>query len=360
MSMSQEEIESLMNGIDLAEDEASAAEEENTNSADMSENDIADLIAQTDLSEETSEPVKEPVVEVKKEEVQEVIKEEVVDNSSVDDILKELEEAPKDEVETTEDLDVDSILKELDAKEENISSNENIDDILSSIENMDINEENNSENVSVEKIEEKAEEKVDEKAKSSENEKSGKEWAEHKIEEGVFPFPADDDTKVVSQLSEVANDTEEKALQIFDVLSLVLDNNDDSSKGIKQSDAFVKQQIILLKKLNSKFPNISEFKENLDLASTIEETNKNLLASIDAENMKIFEAMELMQFNDINRQKIERVMSVIRKLSSYLNNLFEDDRPENEIIVAKHISGDDTDDLLADEDLESLISEFGN
>ncbi len=34
--------------------------------------------------------------------------------------------------------------------------------------------------------------------------------------------------------------------------------------------------------------------------------------------MHIFQGMELMQFNDINRQKMERVMSVIRKLSIYL------------------------------------------
>ena len=64
-----------------------------------------------------------------------------------------------------------------------------------------------------------------------------------------------------------------------------------------------------------------------------------------------------MQFNDINRQKIERVMSVIRRLSSYLNNLFEDDAATTEIVVAKHIHGDDNDDLIGD-DLDKLIAEF--
>ena len=64
-----------------------------------------------------------------------------------------------------------------------------------------------------------------------------------------------------------------------------------------------------------------------------------------------------MQFNDINRQKIERVMSVIRKLSSYLNNLFEDQSTGPEISVAKHIYGDDNSDLIGD-DLEKLIEEY--
>jgi len=68
--------------------------------------------------------------------------------------------------------------------------------------------------------------------------------------------------------------------------------------------------------------------------------------------------MELMQFNDINRQKIERVMSVIRKLSTYLNNLFEDDNSHKEIVVAKHISGDNGSDLMGGDDLESLIDEY--
>ena len=68
--------------------------------------------------------------------------------------------------------------------------------------------------------------------------------------------------------------------------------------------------------------------------------------------------MELMQFNDINRQKIERVMSVIRKLNLYLNNLFEDDGTVGkDIAVAKHIHGDENSDLIGD-DLDKLIAEF--
>ncbi len=80
---------------------------------------------------------------------------------------------------------------------------------------------------------------------------------------------------------------------------------------------------------------------------------------INLEDSKIFEAMELMQFNDINRQKIERVMSVIRKLSLYLNNLFEDDGTSKDIAVAKHIPGDSTNDLIGD-DLDKLIAEFSH
>ena len=74
-----------------------------------------------------------------------------------------------------------------------------------------------------------------------------------KIEEGLIPFPVDKDTKVVNQLSEVASDQEEKASQIFDVLSLVLDNNDIVLKETKKLDEFIASQAILLKMLNEKF-----------------------------------------------------------------------------------------------------------
>ncbi|WP_157840850.1 hypothetical protein [Halarcobacter anaerophilus] len=52
-------------------------------------------------------------------------------------------------------------------------------------------------------------------------------------------------------------------------------------------------------------------------------------------------------------------MAVIRKLTIYLNNLFEDQGDHKEIAVAKHIAGDtNTDDLMANDDLEALIAEF--
>ena len=41
---------------------------------------------------------------------------------------------------------------------------------------------------------------------------------------------------------------------------------------------------------------------------------------LNEEDNQIFQGMELMQFNDINRQKLKELMSVIRKLSLYLNN----------------------------------------
>ena len=69
--------------------------------------------------------------------------------------------------------------------------------------------------------------------------------------------------------------------------------------------------------------------------------------------------MDLMQYHDINRQKIERVMSVIRKLSTYLNGIFEDDNDKPEVQIARHISGDSSS-TVDEDDIDSLIAEFSS
>jgi len=186
-----------------------------------------------------------------------------------------------------------------------------------------------------------------------------KEDISSKIDEGIFPLPADNDTRVVSQLSQVADDSEEKVSQIFDVLSLALDNNGDLRKKIKEYEEFALSQEKFLNLLSSKFPNINIFKQQLEKVKEFESSLKGLTISIDNEDMHIFEGMELMQFNDINRQKIERVMAVIRKLSIYLNNLFSEDSPKD-IPVAKYIRGDSGTEELAADDLDKLIAEFNN
>ena len=172
-------------------------------------------------------------------------------------------------------------------------------------------------------------------------------------------MPAEKDTKVVSQLNQVANDSEEKVSQIFDVLSLTLDNNTELRNSLKSIELFISSQTSLLESLNTKFPNIDVFTEHLNNVKSVSITLDSLKQQANAEDAQIFQAMELMQFNDINRQKIERVMAVIRKLSMYLNNLFEDDGTASNVAVAKHIHGDHSSDLAGD-DLDKLIAEFSD
>ena len=297
MSMSQEDIESLMNGLDMpAQDSVETIKEEPIPEEKVNTEEIEALLSQVEKNEDKDSLVS-PASEKKISEIGDLLNDIEDDDDLIDDIILENHSPVATPVQET-------VTK----------SSKSDDDIV-------------------------------------------KEWSSSKISEGVFPFPAENDTKVVSQLSQVANDSEEKVSQIFDVLSLTLDNNSELRIKLKEYEEFILSQNNLLNSLCNKFPKIEVFKQQLEKVKSFESSLKDLKTSIDEEDMHIFQGMELMQFNDINRQKIERVMSVIRKLSIYLNNLFEDDNPRD-LPMAKHIHGDqDTQDLVGD-DLDKLIAEF--
>ncbi len=257
-----------------------------------------------------------------------------------DEIPEVEEEIPNEEEEDSSEDNFDDILAGIDGITDDDSSDENFDDILAGIDGI------TDDDSSMGKKEE------DTSSKSSSN-------IEELIEQNKYPLPVEKEHKVVNQLSEVAEDSEQKASQIFDVLSFILDENNDISNFNKRNTEFLTKQIEMLEALSNKFPNIELFKENLEDAKSLSETAQEIGNKVDTENMKIFEAMELMQYHDINRQKIERVMAVIRKLNDYLNGIFEDESNKPEVQIAKHISGDSSEIVEAD-DLEALITEFAN
>ena len=312
MSMSQEEIEALMNGLDI-EDDADSDEE----TVSVNTQEIEELLSQT---EELKEDIKQKT-----------------EKRNLDEETIEV----KPSTSSVSSSDIERLLSEIENANE--SSPKDLEEDFKSLEIEDL----------------KKEELLIEPKRNRSEDEIVKDWTSSRINEGVFPLPAEQDTKVVNQLTQVANDSEEKVSQIFDVLSLTLDNNNELRTFIKDFETFINSQSALLGSLNSKFPNIKVFDEHLSNANKVSDSIKNLKSMINSEDSEIFQAMELMQFNDINRQKIERVMSVIRKLSSYLNNLFEDNSPQKDIAVAKHIHGDSTDDLIGD-DLDKLIAEFSH
>lgn len=314
MSMSQEEIEALMNGLEIEDDGSDSEEVSETVKVNTKE--IEDLLSQTEDLKESSPVVKEDTPSNVSFEDISIENHTLLDNSEIEDLLKDIEATNeiKEDFKVEELLPVVETLKEVRTEQKKLERTE--DEIV-------------------------------------------KDWTTSKISEGIFPFPAEKDTKVVNQLSQVANDSEEKVSQIFDVLSLTLDNNGEIRKKVKLYEEFVNSQINLLNSLNSRFPNIKVFNEHLKSANNVNASMSDLKKLLNDEDNHIFQGMELMQFNDINRQKIERVMSVIRKLSLYLNNLFEDDGTGKDIAVAKHIHGDTSSDLIGD-DLDKLIAEFSN
>jgi hypothetical protein len=356
MSMSQEEIEALMSGLDIEDDTADS--EESSEKTKVNTQEIEELLAQTeDYKKEDFKSKSEEDSKVTMDDSKDIIskkEESRVKTDEIEQLLHDIEtnssSIPQEDEENEEDTleDVDSL--SLDKLENELKSEKTIDVKKPSIEEAPKAEVNNNSSKEKEVIVKK-EERSDEDV--------AKDWTTSRIEEGVFPLPAEKDTKVVSQLNQVANDSEEKVSQIFDVLSLTLDNNNELRNSIKSMETFIASQTSLLESLNNKFPNIEVFAEHLNSINTVSQTLDSLKQQTNAEDSQIFQAMELMQFNDINRQKIERVMSVIRKLSMYLNNLFEDDGTATTVAVAKHIHGDHATDLAGD-DLDKLIAEFSD
>jgi hypothetical protein len=180
------------------------------------------------------------------------------------------------------------------------------------------------------------------------------------VEEEIIFTPADDKHKVVAQLDEVTKESEEKAVQILDKMeeiSVVITNTNEK---IDKLIEFLNQQKEIFIKLHNAFPHIKKFEEELnninemiDIANEIKKKNEN------AED-EILKVMDIMQYQDIHRQKIERVINIMRALIKYMNKLFEGKiEDEKRVKSAKHLDGDETEEVVSDENIEKLLEEFG-
>lgn len=129
-----------------------------------------------------------------------------------------------------------------------------------------------------------------------------------------------DDNHLVAQLGDVTAESELKATQIFDKLDSVLVKVDELEKS----------------------------PDTLNIAVN------------DIRN-EIFEIMSIMQYQDIHRQKIERVINTMRSISQLMSHTLNSVSPQSYAPSAKHISGDsDTSDLVDDAELEALIAQMAN
>ena len=411
MSMSQEEIEALMNGLDISENNSSTNDDDTSSdendSEKMSENDIADLIAQTDLSSaNVEEEAKEDESSLQTEEKSE----EIDSNKDVDELLNSLDNQDNNSVESdivepstsnTEekddfsDSDIDELLNSVDdedsdsAEESSISSDE-IDSIINGIVSEDENKEKEDEvdasnDIPVDTSE--IDDLIAGLEKDKDTEKSDLDDEDYlkgldlnldaesiddmdKVEEEPIVNNTSSSKKnndvvnvdkinIPNQLGEVANDSEEKATKIFDALSYILEDNEELRKTTKSLDGFIQSQHKMLEMLNKKFPNVKEFSENLELVKSLLDKPQEIQERLHNRDKELFETMELMQFHDINRQKIERVMGLVINLSRQLNSIFEDESNSVVLPGANHLPGDKSTDLVNSDDLESLIAEFG-
>lgn len=411
MSMSQEEIEALMNGLDISENENSENDDSSSDEKDsenMSENDIADLIAQTDLSntnvEDSAtsgtlpEEPEEQVEDVSSTDIDELLnamdddknedlekgesQEETAEDISSED-LKQSESNEEKKAEDVSDVDIDTLLNSVNKnttenEEDTAVSSDEIDSIINGIMSEDDTTSPKEEDVDTSEIDDliagletskEPEEddylsgldfnldadSIDNMDKVEIKEKEETSYSSKKSNDVVNV----DKINIPNQLGEVANDSEEKATKIFDALSYILDDNEELRKTTKTLDEFMQSQLKMLQMLNKKFPNVKEFSDNLETLNGLIDKPKEIQTRLHNRDKELFETMELMQFHDINRQKIERVMGLVINLSRQLNSIFDDESKGINLPGANHLPGDNSDDLVDSDDLESLIAEFG-
>ena len=174
------------------------------------------------------------------------------------------------------------------------------------------------------------------------------------------PPPPSADHKMVQQLDDVTRDSEEKATQVLDMLdainTLLMDGEEEATnvKDALSSNAEV------FEKLMAKFPNIASFSEQKEKSDAAIENLENIVIKLQDGQNDIMNIMDMMQYQDIHRQKIERVINVMRALAKYMNSLFAsniDDKSRAPSAV--HLDGDKTENLMSDDDIESLINSLG-
>jgi predicted transcriptional regulator len=174
------------------------------------------------------------------------------------------------------------------------------------------------------------------------------------------PPPPLKENKVVHQLDDVTKESEEKATLMFDMLEQISNEQMAAEELMSNVSSALTSAQDLMSKLSVKFPHIEAFKtegEKIEAALTASDEVVTNLGNI---GMNCMSAMDMMQYQDIHRQKIERVINIMRALSNYMNKLFEGKiEDEKRVSSAKHIHGDENNDVVADDDIEALIAAFG-
>ena len=151
-----------------------------------------------------------------------------------------------------------------------------------------------------------------------------------------------------------------KATQVFDQLEMISNNMDLVTKESKKIKDFLVAQKELFEKLSTQFPKIATFKTSLDSCNEVLKQINEIVEKSNESADAVLQAMDIMQYQDIHRQKIERVVNIMRTLAKYLNAMFDADIDDSKrVSSATYIEGDKKDDLADSAEIEKLIADLG-
>ncbi|WP_169767377.1 chemotaxis protein, partial [Campylobacter curvus] len=175
------------------------------------------------------------------------------------------------------------------------------------------------------------------------------------------PPPPTEDHKMVHQLDDVTRDSEAKATEMLDKLETINNFFMDAESGCGAINDGISANIELFGTLKEKFPNVAAFSEAFERNDALKSSVDEIIGNLQMGQDEIMMAMDMMQYQDIHRQKIERVINVMRALSKYMNTLFEGKIDDDKRVgSAVHIAGDTTtENLVSNDDIEALIESLG-
>ena len=180
------------------------------------------------------------------------------------------------------------------------------------------------------------------------------------VEAAELPFPATDENKMVHQLDDVTKESEEKASEIFDIIENISSDLMDKEESLNNVKDVLSSNVELFTTLCEKFPDVVTFQTQLEKNETALNEVNETIEVLQNSGDSIMSVMDIMQYQDIHRQKIERVINVMRALSKYMNTLFEGKiEDEKRVASATHIAGDTHNDLASTDDIEALLEQFG-
>jgi len=183
---------------------------------------------------------------------------------------------------------------------------------------------------------------------------------EEKIKSAELPLPATDENKMVHQLDDVTKESEEKASEIFDIIETISNDLMEKEEQLAAVIEVLNSNVTLFETLCEKFPDVETFGTQLESNKKALDDINEVIEVMQNSGDSIMNVMDIMQYQDIHRQKIERVINVMRALSKYMSTLFEgkiDD--EKRVASATHIHGDTHNDVASTEDIEALLAQFG-
>ncbi len=175
------------------------------------------------------------------------------------------------------------------------------------------------------------------------------------------PPPPTDDNKMVHQLDDVTKESEQKATEIFDIIENISNEIMEKEANIQTAIETFESNIELFEKLTQKFPDVAAFTTQLEKNKAALDSTNEALEMLQNSGDDIMSVMDIMQYQDIHRQKIERVINVMRALSTYMNMLFEGKIDDDKRVgSAVHLPGDaTTEDVVTSDDIEELLKSFG-